>query len=156
MLPIDIDVDVCVIFTSHTDSRRIKLLLLLLLLFVYKTINTNIVRNSSTILTIQYIYIYISYIYLVCDTSELWCGASGLCARVRACACAGAAESFPLHTYTHIPPIQEPVALRLVLINIFAAPDIRYVSGVSRLTLDPRSIPRYLVIFFVHVRYLCV
>ena len=33
----------------------------------------------------------------VCDTPELWCGAAGLCARVRACA--GAAES--LHTYTH-------------------------------------------------------
>jgi len=31
----------------------------------------------------------------VCDTPELWCGAAGLCARVRACA--GAAES--LHTY---------------------------------------------------------
>ena len=34
----------------------------------------------------------------VCDTPELWCGAAGLCARVRACA--GAAES--LHTYTYI------------------------------------------------------
>jgi len=33
----------------------------------------------------------------VCDTPELWCGAAGLCARVRACA--GAAESF--HTYMH-------------------------------------------------------
>jgi len=33
----------------------------------------------------------------VCDTPELWCGAAGLCARVRACA--GAAES--LHTYIH-------------------------------------------------------
>jgi len=33
--------------------------------------------------------------YGVCDTPELWCGAEGLCARVRACA--GAAES--LHTY---------------------------------------------------------
>ena len=33
----------------------------------------------------------------VCDTPELWCGATGLCARVRACA--GAAES--LHTYIH-------------------------------------------------------
>jgi len=33
----------------------------------------------------------------VCDTPELWRGAAGLCARVRACA--GAAES--LHTYTH-------------------------------------------------------
>ena len=31
----------------------------------------------------------------VCDTLDLWCGAAGLCARVRACA--GAAES--LHTY---------------------------------------------------------
>jgi len=31
----------------------------------------------------------------VYDTPELWCGAAGLCARVRACA--GAAES--LHTY---------------------------------------------------------
>jgi len=41
----------------------------------------------------------------VCDTPELWRGAAGLCARVRACAgaanraCAGAAES--LHTYIH-------------------------------------------------------
>jgi len=35
--------------------------------------------------------------YQVCDTPELWCGAAGLCARVRACA--GAAES--LHTYIH-------------------------------------------------------
>jgi len=34
----------------------------------------------------------------VCDTPELWCGAAGLCARVRACA--GAAES--LHTYIHM------------------------------------------------------
>ena len=34
----------------------------------------------------------------VCDTPELWCGAAGLCARVRACA--GAAES--LHTYIHL------------------------------------------------------
>jgi len=34
----------------------------------------------------------------VCDTPELWCGAAGLCARVRACA--GAAES--LHTYIHV------------------------------------------------------
>jgi len=33
----------------------------------------------------------------VCDTPELWRGAAGLCARVRACA--GAAES--LHTYIH-------------------------------------------------------
>ena len=33
----------------------------------------------------------------VCDMPELWCGAAGLCARVRACA--GAAES--LHTYIH-------------------------------------------------------
>jgi len=33
----------------------------------------------------------------VCDTPELWCGAAGLCARVRACA--GAAES--LHTYIY-------------------------------------------------------
>jgi len=35
----------------------------------------------------------------VCDTPELWCGAAGLCARVRACA--GAAESYiyTLHTY---------------------------------------------------------
>jgi len=33
----------------------------------------------------------------VCDTPELWRGAVGLCARVRACA--GAAES--LHTYIH-------------------------------------------------------
>jgi len=33
----------------------------------------------------------------VCDTPELWCGAAGLCARVRACA--GAAKS--LHTYMH-------------------------------------------------------
>jgi len=33
----------------------------------------------------------------VCDTPELWCGAAGLCARVRASA--GAAES--LHTYIH-------------------------------------------------------
>jgi len=33
----------------------------------------------------------------VCDTPELWRGAAGLCARVRACA--GAAES--LHTYVH-------------------------------------------------------
>ena len=33
----------------------------------------------------------------VCDTPELWCGAAGLCARIRACA--GAAES--LHTYIH-------------------------------------------------------
>jgi len=33
----------------------------------------------------------------VCDTPELWRGAAGLCARVRACA--GAADS--LHTYIH-------------------------------------------------------
>jgi len=33
----------------------------------------------------------------VCDTPELWCGAGGLCARVRACA--AAAES--VHTYIH-------------------------------------------------------
>jgi len=33
----------------------------------------------------------------VCDTPELWCGAVGLYARVRACA--GAAES--IHTYIH-------------------------------------------------------
>jgi len=33
----------------------------------------------------------------VCDTPELWRGAAGLCARVRACA--GAAESY-IHTYT--------------------------------------------------------
>jgi len=33
----------------------------------------------------------------VCDTPELWLGAAGLCARVRACA--GAAEY--LHTYIH-------------------------------------------------------
>jgi len=33
----------------------------------------------------------------VCDTPKLWCGAAGLCARVRACA--GAAES--LHTHIH-------------------------------------------------------
>jgi len=33
----------------------------------------------------------------VCDTPEIWCGAAGLCARVRACA--GAAESS--HTYIH-------------------------------------------------------
>ena len=33
----------------------------------------------------------------VCDTPELWRGAAGLCARVRACA--GAAES--LDTYIH-------------------------------------------------------
>jgi len=33
----------------------------------------------------------------VCDTPELWRGAAGLCARVRACA--GAGES--LHTYIH-------------------------------------------------------
>jgi len=33
----------------------------------------------------------------VCDTPELWCGAAGLCARVRACA--GAAESLYIHTY---------------------------------------------------------
>ena len=33
---------------------------------------------------------------------ELWCGAAGLCARVRACA--GAAES--LHTYIHIYKLQ--------------------------------------------------
>jgi len=36
----------------------------------------------------------------VCDTPELWCGAAGLCARVRACA--SAAES--LHTYIQLPP----------------------------------------------------
>jgi len=35
----------------------------------------------------------------VCDTPELWCGAAGLCARVRACA--GAAESLYIHTYIH-------------------------------------------------------
>jgi len=34
----------------------------------------------------------------VCDTPELWRGAAGLCARVRACV--GAAES--LHTHTNI------------------------------------------------------
>jgi len=34
---------------------------------------------------------------VVCDTPELWRGAAGLCARVRACA--GAAES--LHTFIH-------------------------------------------------------
>jgi len=34
----------------------------------------------------------------VCDTPELWCGAAGLYARVRACA-GSAAES--LHTYIH-------------------------------------------------------
>ena len=34
----------------------------------------------------------------VCDTPELWRGAAGLCARVRACA--GAAES--VHAYTYI------------------------------------------------------
>jgi len=34
----------------------------------------------------------------VCDTPELWRGAAGLCARVRACA--GAADS--LYTYTQI------------------------------------------------------
>jgi len=47
-----------------------------------------------------YIYKYI-YIYVdigVYDPPELWCGAAGLCARLRACA--GAAES--LHTYTYI------------------------------------------------------
>jgi len=33
----------------------------------------------------------------VCDTPELWRGAAGLCARVRACD--GAAES--VHTYIH-------------------------------------------------------
>ena len=36
----------------------------------------------------------------VCDTPELWRGAAGLCARVRACA--GAAES--LQTNIHTPP----------------------------------------------------
>jgi len=35
---------------------------------------------------------------VVCDTPELWCGAAGLCARVRACA--GATES--LHTYIRL------------------------------------------------------
>jgi len=40
--------------------------------------------------------------YGVCDTPELWCGAAGLCARVRACA--GAAES--VHTYTYRPFIK--------------------------------------------------
>ena len=36
----------------------------------------------------------------VCDTPELWCGAAGLCARVRACA--GAAESrIFIHTHIH-------------------------------------------------------
>jgi len=34
----------------------------------------------------------------VCDTPELWRGAAGLCARVRACT--GAAES--LHTYIQV------------------------------------------------------
>jgi len=33
----------------------------------------------------------------VCDTPELWCGAAGLCARVRACA--GAAESLRAYIY---------------------------------------------------------
>jgi len=37
--------------------------------------------------------------YGVCDPPELWRGAAGLCARVRACA--GAAES--LHAYIHPP-----------------------------------------------------
>jgi len=39
----------------------------------------------------------------VCDTPELWCGAAGLCARVRACA--GAAESLAyihIHAYIYI------------------------------------------------------
>jgi len=35
----------------------------------------------------------------LCDTPELWRGAAGLCARVRACA--GAAESFALHLVTY-------------------------------------------------------
>ena len=34
----------------------------------------------------------------VCDTPELWRGATGLCARVRACA--GAAESLPTYIHT--------------------------------------------------------
>jgi len=37
----------------------------------------------------------------VCDMPELWRGAAGLCARVRACA--GAAES--LHTYIYVPQV---------------------------------------------------
>jgi len=40
----------------------------------------------------------------VCDTPELWRGAAGLCARVRACA--GAAES--LHTYIHTKVCTQP------------------------------------------------
>jgi len=39
----------------------------------------------------------------VCDTPELWRGAAGLCARVRACA--GAAEY--LHTYIHRPTVAQ-------------------------------------------------
>ena len=47
----------------------------------------------------------------VCDTPELWCGAAGLFARVRACA--GAAES--LHTY--ITRTIEGVFAKILLCN---------------------------------------
>jgi len=46
--------------------------------------------------------------YSVCDTPELWRGAAGLCARVRACA--GAAES--LHTYIYILRAQQKIRLK--------------------------------------------
>jgi len=60
----------------------------------------------------------------VCDTPELWCGAAGLCACVRACA--GAAES--LHAYIHTgaggsrrgpaEPCAGALALSLVLVLV--------------------------------------
>jgi len=40
----------------------------------------------------------------VCDTPELWRGAAGLCARVRACA--GAAESLHTYIHTYVPTIR--------------------------------------------------
>ena len=36
----------------------------------------------------------------VCDTPELWCGAAGLCARVRACAVVPL--KLYIHTYSYI------------------------------------------------------
>jgi len=78
----------------------------------------------------------------VCDTPELWCGAAGLCARVRACA--GAAES--LHTCMHrdaevAPPPAVTICIYVCVCKQSAAPvHDTYVDCVPSV---PRVNPRW-------------
>jgi len=55
----------------------------------------------------------------VCDTPELWCGAAGLCARIRACA--GAAT----YIHTDIVPSACVLGSPPFCITVFETPDVK-------------------------------